>query len=200
MDELIWTVLAVVAVLFLRRYKRRQAAQPKPGEPPTTVDLPTVTDPPGTVEPPPATLPVEPPAPVVPRFPRLRKWLGRGVTEPRIEVAAHDKTERAYQADIVALLNSEGVEATDEFVLPDGARVDVMTEEYAIEIDFTNKWAECIGQALYYGQVTNKKPVCLLLVEVDPKEPGIKRCRAVCVRERIDLWLYNVKTRQLIRE
>ena len=44
-------------------------------------------------------------------------------------------------------------------------RIDCETEKYAIEHDFAKKAFECIGQALYYAEVTNKIPVCALIFE-----------------------------------
>ncbi len=52
-----------------------------------------------------------------------------------------------------------------EYELDDKTRVDCLTENLAVEVDFANKWAECIGQALYYGIKTNKQPTCLLIIE-----------------------------------
>ena len=52
-----------------------------------------------------------------------------------------------------------------EYELDDKTRVDCLTEDLAVEVDFANKWAECIGQALYYGLRTNKQPTCLLIIE-----------------------------------
>ncbi|HKK76094.1 MAG TPA: hypothetical protein VJ953_13530 [Saprospiraceae bacterium] len=45
-----------------------------------------------------------------------------------------------------------------------GGRVDILTEEYAIEVERADKWKNAIGQALWYGQQTNKKPGIVLLV------------------------------------
>jgi len=44
-----------------------------------------------------------------------------------------------------------------EVVLPDRTRCDCLTNTHAIEFDFGNKWAEAIGQALYYSIQTEKK-------------------------------------------
>ncbi len=52
-----------------------------------------------------------------------------------------------------------------EYVLPDRTRVDCLTDEYAVEVDFAPKWAEAIGQALYYASVTGKTPAVLLIME-----------------------------------
>ena len=42
--------------------------------------------------------------------------------------------------------------------LLDRTRVDCLTDEYAIEVDFAKKWAESVGQSLYYAEMTEKKP------------------------------------------
>lgn len=54
-----------------------------------------------------------------------------------------------------------------EYVLFDKTRVDCLTSEYAIEVDFAKKWAEGIGQALYYAEITKKKPAVALIVGED---------------------------------
>ncbi len=50
-----------------------------------------------------------------------------------------------------------------EFVLIDGTRVDCLTKDYAIEFDFAQKWAESIGQSLYYAKMTGKKPAVAII-------------------------------------
>lgn len=52
-----------------------------------------------------------------------------------------------------------------EVVLADKTRVDCLTREYAIEFDFGAKWAESIGQALYYSIQTGKKAGIVLILE-----------------------------------
>jgi hypothetical protein len=56
-----------------------------------------------------------------------------------------------------------------EVVLPDRTRVDCLTDRFAVEVDFADKWAEGIGQALHYGQMTGKPPAILLILE-HPKQ------------------------------
>lgn len=51
-----------------------------------------------------------------------------------------------------------------EFMLLDKTRVDCLTKDYAIEFDFAHKWAESIGQALYYSKMTNKNPAVVLIL------------------------------------
>jgi len=52
-----------------------------------------------------------------------------------------------------------------EYVLPDKTRVDCLTDNYAVEFDFANKWAEAVGQALHYSLMTGKKPAVVLIFE-----------------------------------
>jgi hypothetical protein len=65
-----------------------------------------------------------------------------------------------------------------EFVLPDRTRVDCLTDEYAIEVDWAKKWAEGVGQSLFYAQMTKKKPAIGLIVgEKDGRY--LKRLRSI---------------------
>ena len=56
-----------------------------------------------------------------------------------------------------------------EVVLPDNTRCDCLTDTHAIEFDFGDKWAEAIGQSLYYSLQTGKKAGIVLILE-DPKQ------------------------------
>ena len=71
-----------------------------------------------------------------------------------------------------------------EAVLWDMTRVDCLTKDYAIEFDFAKKWAESVGQALYYSKMTGKAPAVVLILtspndyhyvkRVERLESGIK--------------------------
>ena len=52
-----------------------------------------------------------------------------------------------------------------EVVLPDKTRCDCLTDTHAIEFDFGKKWAESIGQALYYSIQTGKRAGVVLILE-----------------------------------
>ncbi len=43
--------------------------------------------------------------------------------------------------------------------------VDILTDEHAIEVEFAGKWKQSIGQALWYGLQTGKKPGIVLIKE-----------------------------------
>ncbi len=62
-----------------------------------------------------------------------------------------------------------------EYVLPDKTRVDCLTEEYAIEFDYAKKWAESIGQSLYYAKKTGKKPAVAIILKKPSDEKYVKR-------------------------
>ena len=51
-----------------------------------------------------------------------------------------------------------------EAVLWDMTRVDCLAKDYAVEFDFAKKWAESIGQSLYYSKMTGKKPAVALIL------------------------------------
>ncbi len=51
-----------------------------------------------------------------------------------------------------------------EAVLWDMTRVDCLAKDYAIEFDFAKKWAESVGQALYYSKMTGKKPAVAIIL------------------------------------
>lgn len=71
----------------------------------------------------------------------------------------------------------------------DGTRVDLLTDEYAIEVDWAAKWAEGIGQALYYAEITQKKPAVMLLIRSAADDKYVYRCQTVCAKYGIRLFI-----------
>lgn len=102
--------------------------------------------------------------------------------------AAGCRTHKYYEKDYQqAWCSSFG--GTTEYVLPDKARVDCVTKTHAIEFDFAQKWAESIGQALYYGKKLNKQPGIVLIVENGTKDVKyINRLKTVAEDNNISLW------------
>lgn len=74
-----------------------------------------------------------------------------------------------------------------EYELDDLTRVDCLLEDKAVEFDFANKWAECIGQALYYGIKTDKQPVCAIIIEQPKDKRYIKRLKTVADKHNIQV-------------
>ena len=66
-----------------------------------------------------------------------------------------------------------------EFRLWDATRVDCLTKDYAIEFDFAKKWAESVGQSLYYAKMTGKKPAVVLILTDISDMKYVKRVERV---------------------
>lgn len=91
--------------------------------------------------------------------------------------------EKYYQT---ILCNELGGEM--EYVLEDRTRVDCLTDEYAIEVDFAKKWAESIGQSLYYAYMTKRKPAIGLIIDEDKDQRYIKRIKKLNKQYAIKLF------------
>lgn len=72
----------------------------------------------------------------------------------------HIYLERVYQEKWCKACNGQA-----EVMLPDKARVDCVTDKFAVEVDFAVKWAESLTQALYYALMLDKEPGILIIVE-----------------------------------
>lgn len=78
---------------------------------------------------------------------------------------------------------------TSEYRLYDGTRVDCVTNTHAIEFDFANKWAESIGQSLYYSKNLSKKAGVVLIMENPQKDLRyLKRLKQVASSYNITVW------------
>lgn len=78
--------------------------------------------------------------------------------------AAHEHKETYYQDKWCSEHNGKA-----EVVLADKTRADCITSTHAIEFDFGKKWAESLGQALYYSLQTGKRAGIVLILET-PKD------------------------------
>ena len=74
--------------------------------------------------------------------------------------AKHTHSERYYQQ---RWADANG--GVIEYRLEDGKRVDILTDKYAIEVDFARKFYEAVGQSLLYSARTDKLPGIILIVE-----------------------------------
>lgn len=79
---------------------------------------------------------------------------------------AEAKNERDYQL--------EKCTGLIEWRLPDNSRVDCLTHTHAIEFDYSNKWAEAIGQSLHYALMTKKRAGIFLILRGRSKEKHLK--------------------------
>lgn len=68
-------------------------------------------------------------------------------------------SEKDYSDYIQSLIGGER-----EFHVK-GGRIDLLTNEFAFEIEWANNWKESIGQSMWYALNSNKKPAIILLLK-----------------------------------
>ena len=71
-----------------------------------------------------------------------------------------------------------------------GGRIDCFNDEFAIEVDWANKWAEAVGQSLYYAGATDRKPAIILLC-TESEGPVEGLCRSYVYRLEYALAFVN---------
>lgn len=72
-------------------------------------------------------------------------------------------------------------------------RVDLLTGEFAIEVDRLSKFHEGMGQALHYSEETGKKPALAIFI-IDPGKKDLKKLDYVsdlCREYGIKVWYIN---------
>ncbi len=76
-----------------------------------------------------------------------------------------------------------------EYVLPDSTRVDCLLSDYAVEVDFGKKWAEAVGQSLYYAEITGRNPGILLIL-ADDEERFLRRAEKASAgaKKKVKIW------------
>ena len=84
--------------------------------------------------------------------------------------AQYKHSEKSYQYAWCAQNNGIA-----EYINQDKTRIDCLTKTHAVEFDFAKKWAESVGQALYYGIMTGKKAKVVLIVEEAKEMKYFKR-------------------------
>ena len=79
-----------------------------------------------------------------------------------------------------------------EYRLPDMTRCDCLTDEYAIEFDFANKWAEAVGQSLYYAMQTGKRAGIVLIIEKEADRKYLIRLNSTILHFRLPIRVWVV--------
>jgi len=80
-----------------------------------------------------------------------------------------------------------------EVKLEDGTRGDCITTNYAVEVEFAQKWAEGIGQSLHYARLTGKKPAILMIIEKETDWRYYKRALPTARKHNIRIWYITPK-------
>jgi len=79
-----------------------------------------------------------------------------------------------------------------EYWLPCKARVDIVTNSLAIEVDWCKKYAEAFGQATYYGAQTGRQPAVILLLRGKTTESRyLERARITSAESGIALFTWK---------
>jgi len=97
--------------------------------------------------------------------------------------AKHLHKEKYYQQQFC-----KEMRGIQEYRLKDNSRVDCLTSEYAIEVDFAKKWTEAIGQSLYYSLMTGKKAGIYLIIESPKEYIYLNRLKKVAKKFNIEVW------------
>jgi len=107
-----------------------------------------------------------------------------------------DLSENQISDRIVEMAKIVPPNSIREYTLPDESRVDILTDEYAFEVEWAYKWKESIGQSLYYAIQTDMKPGIILLFKGEPQDKeNYLRCSVVC--EKYNIKLITVKVKDL---
>jgi hypothetical protein len=72
-------------------------------------------------------------------------------------------------------------------------RIDLLTHDFAIEVDRLSKFHEGIGQALHYARETGKHPGLAIFI-VDPRPEDLRKLRYIrnlCELYGIKMWYIN---------
>jgi hypothetical protein len=85
----------------------------------------------------------------------------------------------------------------------DRTRPDLMGEKYVIEIDWSSKWKEGVGQACYYRELADKRGAVILLFPdgINSEKERLRgyRCMVACKGANLDWFFYDCKQKKFIK-
>jgi len=102
------------------------------------------------------------------------------------------KLSAQSEAQYISLINQKFNGLIEKTIY--GGRIDILNNEYAIEVERASKWKSAIGQSLWYGLQTNKIPGIVLIIESNyDRKYGIMLQSALDyagLRNKIKVWFY----------
>jgi hypothetical protein len=101
-----------------------------------------------------------------------------------LPVLAEDRPEKWY-VDKYCRSKFNGF---PEYHLPDGKRIDCMTDEYVLEFGFATSKYEDVGQSLYYSHRTGKKPGIVAIIKDAKDKKTVKEIQPLLDKHGIRLW------------
>lgn len=85
--------------------------------------------------------------------------------------------------------NKAGV---SEFRTKDGTFVDCLTDIYAVEAEFDNKWKEAIGQSLHYAESTNRRAAILFIKRQNSRKDYYGELERVINKYRLPITVFTI--------
>ena len=90
-----------------------------------------------------------------------------------------DLNEASWRDSLAASLEGDGE------VRIEGGRIDVLTDDWAVEVDRLHRWHEGLGQALHYSDASGREGVLALMLDVqNPDELHVKTLRMLELVDR----------------
>lgn len=109
------------------------------------------------------------------------------------------ETERDWVNYIIETQKSKIGQGRGEARLWDRSRVDILTDELAIEVDWARKWPEALGQAIFYGIQSDRSPAVILLLESGmgaKNQIYAHRAKVACTVAGVALLLWDCDLRE----
>ena len=104
-------------------------------------------------------------------------------------IAVSAKQPESYYQNLFA----ERVNGKTEVTAGDGTRCDILTKDYAIEVDFARKWGEAIGQSLNYGFQFNRKAGILLILEKPSDRKHLIRVNSIIQHYDLPIKVWEIR-------
>jgi hypothetical protein len=96
--------------------------------------------------------------------------------------------ERHYQDIFAAQVGGQ-----TEVTAGDGTRCDILTDSYAIEVDFAHKWGEAIGQSLNYGFQFNRRAGIVLILEKPSDQKHLIRVNSIIQHYDLPIKVWEIR-------
>ena len=104
-----------------------------------------------------------------------------------VAVASFTFAPTAFARDEKSYQNTLCYGMSQAVRLHDRTIMDCGTAKFAIEIDFSDKWAEAIGQAMHYAAVTERRPGVVLICKQGTSD-GICLSHALRAESTLSYW------------
>jgi hypothetical protein len=79
-----------------------------------------------------------------------------------------------------------------EVTLPNQTRCDCLTEYYAVEVEFADKWSDAVGQSLNYALESHKRAGIVLILESSLDDKYLKRLNAIIIHFGLPIKVWTV--------